>query len=321
MEKTNAELEIQRQNDQRNQVNDGSKSPPTAPLVESEEEDQEIIESLTQAHSQDSDRHVDIDGSANSTQATAEIKNKDNKDLPSSSSKLKNERTKKQVNETESIIDEAMADLEVSQLTSISESKDTFSALPGLQDPVYHRAPARADKRMFPVMPALGPLPGSSDPNLPRRVPARHPLADFPAHSSTNHSTNVGLGVITFDTGNDFGASNLYPGSRFNRAEYTPRNGGGSLSGSRRTVRLLGESDDDPTPISTSPTLDSESPPPLLWKLNDYESPTKNGNGGNGEDINEILESFHVVNPTDDNASSIASKDDDKNDDKNDDKK
>jgi len=265
-------------------ADDGSESSPNPSVVnESEEEDREIIESLTKAHSTNSERHVDVDEMI----ASAIVKSECEKE---------NFMTETLTEKKELPTDDDMADMEVSHLTSLLESKNVFVPVSGtilnLQRPTVQPPP----------MAPMGALPDVSDVSLPRLVPRikKPSLADLSDPSDMLAEIYFpALGEMSF-------SAECEVDSRFNRSECLPTNGVNKIK-NRRTARLYGESENESHYSSSS---SSDEQPPQYWKLH-ADNASEKLDGGSKEDISQILNTFHVVEngTVDDNAAPPASND------------
>lgn len=274
-------------------IDTSTSSPNASVLNESEEEDREIIDSLTKAHSINSEHHIDVDEMGASNVVKSETTNETA--LPQTSIEYnKTEMTEKLAEKkelpTDILTDDIMADREVSRLTTFLESKKKFVPLPSsilnLQRPTAS---------FVPVPPPPGALPDISDLNLPRRVP-----------KIESNSTDVADLLLSGGNFQPLSEMSFSVESRFNRSECLPTNGGNQVR-NRRTEREFGESDDSGSQYSSSNSLDEH--PPQYWKL--QESAGKSDSGGSGisnDDINQILDTFHVVEDctVDDNAPSTS---------------
>lgn len=281
-------------------INDSPQLSPKNPVTESEEEDREIIDSLTKAHSDNSERHIDVDDAVTSQAMKIENPQENLISITSSSSPALSEGcTKKKINEmSESATDDYMADLEVSHLTSLFESTQAF---PPLDDSLLNRQKIFA--KFIPMRPPPGNLPDISDIAIPRYVPVKkvtNPLDPAPdayqfyGESSTSERTNDEMAEGAA------GCSSYV--SRVERSGCLPSNNGETHFRCRRTVRrLIGEGESDSSSTSPSDVASersdvagesSDERPPEFWTLYDSDS-TDKSDGGNKDDINQILQTFH----------------------------
>ncbi len=279
-----AELAVQQQikqeSNEPNVANSGSR-PHTISCGSNEsgeEEDREIIKSLTKAHSTNPERHVD-----DMTSSSRVIKIEQDRDEMTSSSRVikversvddlaqKVEQDLQKLNR-EFATDDDMADLEVSQLTSLHESKNKFAPVP---DAILNLQRPTAS---FPAVPPPGTLPDISDVAAPPPVPIRKSL--FSTDSFELEIPNFQpLGEMSYSVS----------GCRYDRDEDVPEN----ISKNKRTVRLSGES-------GLHGSTSSDEQPPQYWKLYNNGGSDKSDSGSKEEDIDQILSSYHVVEDIED---------------------
>lgn len=270
-----------KESSEHNHSNESSKpSSPNVPIVnESEEEDSEIIESLTKAHSSNFERHVDVDKTTASTIVKTECT--EDYSTPETLTERQTDKIGMVVKEVEKeLTDDDKADMEVSQLTSLLESKNRFVPLPGSISKL------RRPTAKLVSIPPPGVLPDISDVNLPRYVPSNNGSSSTDSSGIFAEGHFEPLGEISFSVGLRFDGE-----------------GGLPNSGNRKTVRLYGESESDSH--SNSPSSDEQ--PPLYWKLYDNVSSEKS-DGECKDDIIKILNTFQVVDDgtVDDNISSTS---------------
>lgn len=180
-EKANHQHQVKQETNETNAANYGSKSQSN----DSEEEDREIIEALTKAHSSNCERHVD--------------------DMICSSSVDQSGLAEKIQLELQT--DDDMADQEVSKLTSLLESKKKFAPVP---DTILNlQRPAAS----FAAVPPPGTLPDISDVAVPQIVPKKKELIATDSFDIETPNFQP-LGEMSFSVSE----------SRFNRSECVPAN-------------------------------------------------------------------------------------------------
>lgn len=280
-----ADLTEQQQQQPANTTNRSPKSSPNKVVLnESEEEvDREIIESLTRAHPTNCERNVDDEVIASTSGVCRKNTNvRETTDARTSSD-----------SETEIEVipsfdtDDEIADQEVSRLTSSLESNDKYVSVPRSV-----LALKRPNVTIFGTPP--GTLPNINGVHLPLRYaiksiaehPFEIPTVDFQPLKHMSFSPEIRLDSSSeYFSANDMVAVNeTNDVNRRVGAEGTskpkPPTGG--------TKRLHGEIGCD-TPSSAT---DAESS--LHWKLH-KDSSDGSTDGGSKEDIDQILDTYHVV--------------------------
>lgn len=244
-------------------------SPNGSIVNESEEEDREIIDSLTKAHSNKFEVHVDVNVVA-STVSNNE-KSRPNF-VPNTVIEFSEPEKTELLPEKKELLstDDEMADLEVSHITSLLESTNTFVPLSNsilkLQRPTASLVP----------VPPPGALPNISD--VVQRVPRTGESSSTDPYDFLAKANFQPLAPMSFSVGV----------SRFDRNECLPTNGANNMK-NRKTARLTGESDSD-----SHCSSGSDEQPPEYWKLYDNVT-TEKSDGGSKEDMNQILNTYHVV--------------------------
>jgi hypothetical protein len=275
---------------------------------ESEEEDREIIESLTKAHSKASEKCVNIDVANAPTESASN----------ESAMKIKHPLT--MITDTDDDID-----LEVSHLTSLIELRKAFLPLSG---PVKFIPTLQNLKATISNVKPPGMLPNISEVKVPtpRRVPIRtvtnsddRTLNDFAEnrrffdpHSfqySDESSSDIeilGHGSPDIMTKGNIGASSF--GLSVNVASYQnqckyplSKPDGSNQADSQYSSSSSYDINEEP---GSSQSWDEQ--PPKYWKLYASNSPDKSA-GSSKDELNEIMQTFYVVDPvTDENAASTS---------------
>lgn len=243
-----------------NADNISESSPKTPALQESEEEDREIIESLTKAHSVHSERHVDVDEIPSSVVKRESAKNDC---MPKASAEFAmavNTETLPEKRVTDFEADDAMADMEVSRLTSLIESKK--SSVP--------KKLKRPTASFVSIPKPPGVLPEVSD------------VVDSPVKKESSPD----------DLDELLRQGNFQPLKEMSFS-VSPRYRLCRRTNGSNGVKSNGENGRD-----SQSSNSSDDHAPLIWKLQKDGPPEKLNGGSRGskeEDIDQILNTFHVV--------------------------